>query len=133
MGEPPSNIKRIPLIRYNDIENYLSKKTNFTSSYTTEVDNINDDSLCAIEITNNVMSPELERGTLCIISQNELFCDGDIVLVKTKSYPICLRRVFVGENGFQFSNISLESDSSPVEYTDYTIFGVLLKTIKRLK
>ncbi|MFI0489770.1 MAG: helix-turn-helix domain-containing protein [Yersinia sp. (in: enterobacteria)] len=133
---PSNNIKTIPMIRYNDLDNYLSKKTVFTGNYTTEVDDVDDvddDSLCAIEITNNALSPELERGTLCVISLNGNFCDGDIVLVKIKGFPICLRRVFVGDKGYQFANISLESDSSLVEYTDYAVVGVLLKTVKRLK
>lgn len=127
------NVKTIPLINYSDIERFLNKKTEFSDTYITEVDDITDESLFAVEITNNSLSPELDRGTYCVISLNEQYCDGDIVLVKLKNYPICLRRVFVSDNGLQFTNISIGSDNSTKSYTDHTIIGVLLKTIKRLK
>lgn len=132
-GDPTNNVKSIPLISYSEIERFLSKATISTDKYTTEVEDITDDSLFAVEITNNSLSPELDRGTFCVISLKEQFCDGDIVLVKLKNYPICLRRVFISDIDLQFLNISLESDSTPKNYSDYTIVGVLLKIIKRLK
>ncbi|HID8404816.1 MULTISPECIES: helix-turn-helix domain-containing protein [Serratia] len=132
-GEVSQNVKSIPLITYSDIERYLANKIRSTGTYTTEVDDIEDDSLFAVEITNNSLSPELDRGTYCIISLKEQYCDGDIVLVKLKNYPICLRRVFVSDENLQFTNISLESDNVAKSYSDYTIVGVLLKTVKRMK
>lgn len=128
------NVKPLPLIKYNEIEAYIRKTSFTTKSYTTEVDSPGDDSLFAIEITNNALLPELERGTLCIVSMKENFCDGDIVLVKIKEYFPCFRRIFVGNMGFQFSNIALEADNSCiVEYDNYTVIGVLLKKINRMK
>lgn len=132
-GEVSQNVKSIPLITYSDIERYLANKIRSTGTYTTEVDDIEDDSLFAVEITNNSLSPELDRGTYCVISLKEQYCDGDIVLVKLKNYPICLRRVFVSDGNLQFTNISLESDNVAKSYSDYTIVGVLLKTVKRMK
>ncbi|WP_269936318.1 XRE family transcriptional regulator [Serratia liquefaciens] len=132
-GEGSQNVKSIPLISYSDIERFLENKLRTADTYTTEVDDITDDSLFAVEITNNSLSPEFDRGTYCVISLKEQYCDGDIVLVKLKNYPICLRRVFVSDEDLQFTNISLESDNSAKSYSDYTIVGVLLKTIKRLK
>lgn len=132
-GEAGHNVKSIPLISYSDIERFLEKKNRSADLYTTEVEDITDDSLFAVEITNNSLSPELDRGTYCVISLKEQYCDGDIVLVKLKNYPICFRRVFVSDEDLQFTNISLESDNSAKSYNDYTIVGVLLKTIKRLK
>lgn len=128
-----NNIKSIPLINYSNIERFLSKKTDFTERYKTEVDDINDESLFAVEITNNSLAPELDRGTICVISLKEQFCDGDIVLVKLKNYPLCLRRVFVSDVDLQFSTISLELDSTPKYHDKYEIVGVLLKIVKRLK
>ena len=126
-------VKSLPLIRYDEIDGYLAKTFFATKTYSTEVDNLQDDSLFSIEISNNALSPEFERGTICIVSTNENVCDGDIVLVKIKEYPICFRRVFVGANGFQFCNISLESEMNITECTDYAIIGVLLNKINRLK
>ncbi|WP_196905849.1 S24 family peptidase [Candidatus Symbiopectobacterium sp. 'North America'] len=98
-----------------------------------KIDNLQDDSLFSIEISNNALSPEFERGIICIVSANENVCDGDIVLVKIKEYPICFRRVFIRVNGFQFCNISLESEINITECTEYVIIGVLLNKINRLK
>ncbi|OKP48209.1 hypothetical protein A8A12_11295 [Serratia marcescens] len=132
-GEANHNVRSLPLISYSDIERFLDQAMTTSDTYTTEVDDITDDSLFVVEITNNSLSPEWDRGTYCVISLQEPFCDGDIVLVKLKNYPICLRRVFVSHDDLQFTNISLDSDSSVKSYSDYAIVGVLLKTIKRLK
>ncbi|SMG55551.1 helix-turn-helix domain-containing protein [Cedecea sp. NFIX57] len=127
------NVKSIPLISYSEIERFLANKMKVTDSYITEVDDVSDKSLFTVEITNNSLSPELDRGTYCVISLDEPFCDGDIVLVKLKNYPICLRRVYVSDTNLQFTTISLETDNIPKSYSDYNIVGVLLKIIKRLK
>ncbi|WP_440862645.1 helix-turn-helix domain-containing protein [Symbiopectobacterium purcellii] len=123
----------MPLIKYNEIERFLSTKTAYIESYTTEVDDTSDDSLFAFEITNSAFSPELERASICIVSTNESANDGDMVLLKIQGYPIALRRAYVGEAGMIFCNISLENEISPVSYTQYEIVGVLLKVIKRLR
>jgi len=127
------NILTIPLIRYSDIESFITGAYVPTKKYTAEFESSDDDSLFAFEVTNNAFSPELERSSICIVSLKENSNDGDIVLVKTKGYPIFLRRAFVGNQCMFFCNISLDVDSVPVEYSDYEIVGVLLKIIKRLK
>lgn len=132
-GETKHNVRSLPLISYSDVERFLANMIRTADTYTTEVDDMTDDSLFVVEIANNSLSPELDRGTYCVISLKEPFCDGDIVLVKLKNYPICLRRVFVSDGDLLFTNISLDSDSSVKSYSDYAIVGVLLKTIKRLK
>lgn len=130
---PPGNIKTMPLLKYNDLGNYYDKKINITNSYTTEVENTDDDSLIAIEIANNSLSPSFESGTLCIVSEKEPFNDGDVVLVKIKDYPLCFRRVFIGDQCLFFSKTSMESDGNTIEFKEYTIVGVLIKTIKTMK
>ena len=111
----------------------LLKPFSQKKTYSTEVDSLQDTFLFSIEISNNALSLEFERGTICIISTNENVCDGDIVLVRIKEYPIYFRRIFIGINGFQFCNIPLESETNMDEYTDYTIIGMLLNKINRLK
>lgn len=130
---PPGKVKTLPLIRYSEIEAFIADVFVPTMTYSAEVDNVKDTSLLAIEIMNNALSPELERGTICIISRNEPFTDGDIVLIKIKEYPACFRRIFIGNNGFYFCNISIGSELDMIEYDEYEIIGVLLKKINRMK
>jgi len=128
-----THILSIPLVKYSDIESFISGSYVPTQKYTAEFDHADDGSLFAFEVTNNAFSPELERSSICIVSLKEKSHDGDIVLVKTKDYPVFLRRAFVGNKCMFFCNISLDADAVPVEFNDYKIVGVLLKIIKRLK
>lgn len=126
-------IATMPLIKYKDIELFLSSKSICVENYTTEVDDYSDDSLFAFEMTNNAFSPELERASICVVSGNEKPHDGDIVLLRIQGYPIALRRAYIGESGMIFCNISFENEIAPVSYSEYEIVGVLLKVTKRLK
>lgn len=128
-----SNVLTIPLLKYSEIENYIFNSFIPADKYTAEVDDPSDDSIFSFEINNNAFSPEIEKSSICIVSLNEKSNDGDIVLLKVKDYPILLRRVFFGAQGVMFFNISLETESSPIQYKNYNIIGVLLKIIKRLK
>lgn len=128
-----NNILSIPLVKYSEIECYISNSFVPVSKYITEVDNPKDDSIFAFEVMNNAFSPEIERSSICIVSLNEKINDGDIVLVKIKDYPILLRRVFFGAEGMMFFNLSLEIDTSPIQYKNHNIMAVLLKIVKRLK
>ncbi|BAE75319.1 putative HTH-type transcriptional regulator [Sodalis glossinidius str. 'morsitans'] len=127
------NIKKMPLIKYNDLGSYYHSKIDITKSYTVEVEDNADNSLIAIEIANNALSPFFESGTICVVSEQECFNDGDVVLVKIKDYPLCFRRVFVGDNALYFSKTTIESDGNTIEFKNYTIIGVLIKTIRKLK
>ncbi|AHF75798.1 Putative phage repressor protein [Sodalis praecaptivus] len=127
------NVKNIPLIKYNDLGNYYHGKIDITKSYTVEVEDFSDDSLIAIEIANNALSPFFESGTICVVSEQERFNDGDVVLVKIKDYPLCFRRVFVGDDVLYFSKTAIESDGDTIELKSYTLIGVLIKTIRKLK
>ena len=128
-----NNILSIPLVKYSEIESYISNSFLPTTKYITEVDDPKDNSIFAFEVINNAFSPEIERSSICIVSLNEEVNDSDIVLVKIKDYPILLRRVFFGAEGMMFFNLSLEADVSPIQYKKYNIMAVLLKIVKRLK
>jgi len=130
---PRKSIVTIPLIKYSDIDDFVLNIFTHVTEYTIEVDDPSDDSLFAFEVTSNAFSPEIDRSSICIVSLNEKCNDGDIVLVKTKDYPIFLRRTFFGDQCMFFCNISLEADITPVQYTNYNIVGVLQRIIKRLK
>lgn len=127
------NILSIPLVKYSEVEDYISSSFLPVAKYITEVDDPKDNSIFAFEVMNNAFSPEIERSSICIVSLNEKANDGDIVLVKIKDYPILLRRVFFGAEGIMFFNLSLEKETSPIQYENYDIMAVLLKIIKRLK
>lgn len=127
------NIVTMPLIRFSEIEKYAFSDFSCVNYYTAEVESKNDSSLFAFEVTNNAFVPEIDNSSICIVSMEQEYVDSDIVLIKVKGYPIFLRRAFIGEHGLFFCNFSLYSDIEPVQYSDYTIIGVLQKIIKRLK
>ncbi|MGX5056252.1 helix-turn-helix domain-containing protein [Enterobacter asburiae] len=128
-----NNARVLPLIKFNETEAFLEKKALHTDTYTTEVDNEEDDSLFVVEITSRALQPELDKGTLCVISRKEEYYDGDIVLLKIKDYPLCFRRIFIGNDGYQFCNISMGTEMEMKQYTDFQIIGVMLKKINRLR
>lgn len=127
------NVKLLPLINFNDLEMFINNRTTYQSTYAVEVENHDDESLFAVEITSNSLFPEIESGTVCIVSGNEKCCDGDIVLLKIRGSYLCFRRVFIAPAGFRFSNISLESNIQITEYDDYDIVGVVMKKINKLR
>lgn len=127
------NVKVLPLINFNDLELYINNKNTHQSTYAVEVENHGDESLFAVEITTNSLFPEIESGTICIVSRNEKCCDGDIVLLKIRGLHLCFRRVFIADTGYRFSNIILDSNVLIAEYDDYNIVGVVMKKINKLR
>jgi phage repressor protein C with HTH and peptisase S24 domain len=126
-------VKTLPLINFNDLELYLQNNKVYKNTYSVEVDELDNRSLFAVEITTNSLFPEIESGTICVISQDNRYYDGDIVLLKTKNSHIFFRRIFIASSGFKFSNISLDKNTEIVEYENYTIIGVVLKKINKLR
>ena len=66
-------MRSLPLISYSDVERFLANRVRTADTYTTEVDDMTDDSLFVAEITNNSLSPELDRGTYCVIPSRSHF------------------------------------------------------------
>lgn len=126
-------VKSIPLINFGELDSFLGKKSVKKKFYTTEVDNPQDETLFAVEMTTNALLPEIEKGTICIISLSEKYCDGDVVLLNIRGSHLCFRRIFIGDTDYKFLNISIEINTQIIEYADYEIIGVLVKKINRLK
>lgn len=126
----PSSVKTMPLVKLNEINNFLSNPVGQYETYTTEIDTLKNKSFFAVLINNDSLYPYFSAGTVCIISRDDDPCDGDIVLLKIHNYTPCFRRIFIENEYFSFSSLTLENDSSPSTYNNSIIVGVLLKSIK---
>ncbi|MEX0446107.1 helix-turn-helix domain-containing protein [Xenorhabdus sp. SGI246] len=126
-------ISSIPLIRYDELDGYISGKIIHTNLYKISIRDNQKTSLFAVEFGNNLLSPYFDSNTIAIISKTESVCDSDIVLVKIKDTPICFRQAFVGERGIYFSILGIDNDRKTIFSQNYTIIGVLIKSIKNLK
>ncbi|MDC9597534.1 helix-turn-helix domain-containing protein [Xenorhabdus anantnagensis] len=126
-------ISTIPLIRYGDLDSYIAGKTVNTNLYKISINSHHEYSLFAVEFSNNLLSPYFDSNTVAIVSKTESFCDSDVVLVKIKDAPICFRQIFVGESGIYFSILGIENEPKTILTHNYTIIGVVIKSIKKLK
>ncbi|MDC9594415.1 helix-turn-helix domain-containing protein [Xenorhabdus sp. IM139775] len=126
-------ISSVPLIRYDELDGYVSGKIVNTNLYKLSIQEDHENSLFAVEFSNNLLSPYFDSKTIAIVSKAENFCDSDVVLVKIKDAPICFRQVFVGESGIYFSILGIENERKAALTKNYTIIGVVIKSIKRLK
>jgi phage repressor protein C with HTH and peptisase S24 domain len=135
LSKPVSNIENfrsLPLTNLTDLSAYLSGNLLPNSTYTTEIDDENDE-IFALEINTNALLPEIEKGSICIVSIGEKYCDGDIVLLKVRNKHLCFRRIFISNDGCKFSNIALEPNTTLSSYDNYEIVGVMIKKINYLK
>ncbi|PHM57438.1 helix-turn-helix domain-containing protein [Xenorhabdus hominickii] len=126
-------ISSIPLIRYDELDGYASGKVVNTNLYKLSIQEDHEGSLFAVEFSNNLLSPYFDSNTIAIVSKTESFCDSDVVLVKIKDAPICFRQIFVGESGIYFSILGIEHERKMTFTQNYTIIGVVIKSIRKLK
>ncbi|WP_340610338.1 helix-turn-helix domain-containing protein [Xenorhabdus stockiae] len=126
-------ISSIPLIRYDELDEYICGKAIHTNLYKLSTQEDQGDSLFAVGFSNNLLSPYFDSNTIAIISKTESICDSDIVLVKIKDTPVCFRQVFVGERGIYFSILGIDMDQKITFRENYTIIGILIKSIRNLK
>ncbi|MBD2809808.1 helix-turn-helix transcriptional regulator [Xenorhabdus sp. Vera] len=126
-------ISSAPLVRYDELDSYISGKITNINLYKLSIHHEQENSLIAVEFSNNLLSPYFDSNTVAIVSKAESFCDSDVVLVKIKDAPICFRQVFVGENGIYFSILGIENERKTILTQNYTIIGVVIKSIKKLK
>ncbi|MBC8952254.1 helix-turn-helix domain-containing protein [Xenorhabdus sp. PB62.4] len=131
--ENEETISAVPLVRYDELDGYVSGKIVNTDLYKLSVQDEDKESLFAVEFSNNLLSPYFDSNTIAIVSKDESFCDSDVVLVKIKDAPICFRQVFVGESGIYFSILGIENERKTVLTQNYAIIGVVIKSIKKLK
>ncbi|WP_232370192.1 helix-turn-helix domain-containing protein [Xenorhabdus lircayensis] len=126
-------ISSVPLVRYDELDGYTSGKIVNTNLYKISIQYDQEGSIFAVEFSNNLLSPYFDSNTIAIVSKTESFCDSDVVLVKIKDTPICFRQVFVGESGVYFSILGIGNERNTVLTQNYTIIGVVIKSIKKLK
>ncbi|CBJ80091.1 hypothetical protein XBJ2_440021 [Xenorhabdus bovienii str. Jollieti] len=126
-------ISSIPLVRYDELDGYVSGKIITKNLYKLSIQDNHEDSLFAVEFGNNLLFPYFDSNTIAIVSKTEAVCDSDVVLVKIKDAPICFRQVFVGESGIYFSILGIENERKTVLTQNYTIIGVVIRSIRNLK
>lgn len=126
----PNCAKTMPLIKLGEINSFIDQSLKTHAYYTTEIDISDETAVVAIANNNDSFYPHFSSGTVCIIAMDEEPCDGDIVLVRINNYTPCFRRIFIEDEQFLFTAITLESDAKPSHYKNATILGVLLKAIK---
>ncbi len=132
-GNREEVISSVPLVRYDEIDGYFSGKILNSRSYLINIDNEDKESVFAVEFSNNLLSPYFDNNTIAVISKTESFCDSDIILVKIKESPICFRQIFFGERGIYFSIPFINNDRKTELFKEYTIVGVVIKSIRTLK
>ncbi|CDH19670.1 hypothetical protein XBKQ1_2230022 [Xenorhabdus bovienii str. kraussei Quebec] len=126
-------ISSVPLVRYDELDGYVSGKIITKNLYKLSIQDSHEDSLFAVEFGNNLLFPYFDSNTIAIVSKTEAVCDSDVVLVKIKDAPICFRQVFVGESGIYFSILGIENERKTVLTQNYTIIGVVIRSIRNLK
>ncbi|WP_274714998.1 helix-turn-helix domain-containing protein [Xenorhabdus bovienii] len=126
-------ISSIPLVRYDELDGYVSGKIITKNLYKLSIQDNHENSLFAVEFGNNLLFPYFDSNTIAIVSKTEAVCDSDVVLVKIKDAPICFRQVFVGESGIYFSILGIENERKTVLTQNYTIIGVVIRSIRNLK
>ncbi|CDG86330.1 helix-turn-helix domain-containing protein [Xenorhabdus bovienii] len=126
-------ISSVPLVRYDELDGYVSGKIITKNLYKLSIQDNHEDSLFAVEFGNNLLFPYFDSNTIAIVSKTEAVCDSDVVLVKIKDAPICFRQVFVGESGIYFSILGIENERKTVLTQNYTIIGVVIRSIRNLK
>ncbi|CDG98025.1 hypothetical protein XBP1_2920019 [Xenorhabdus bovienii str. puntauvense] len=126
-------ISSVPLVRYDELDGYVSGKIITKNLYKLSIQDNHEDSLFTVEFGNNLLFPYFDSNTIAIVSKTEAVCDSDVVLVKIKDAPICFRQVFVGESGIYFSILGIENERKTVLTQNYTIIGVVIRSIRNLK
>ncbi|CDH01075.1 helix-turn-helix domain-containing protein [Xenorhabdus bovienii] len=126
-------ISSVPLVRYDELDGYVSGKIITKNLYKLSIQDNHEDSLFAVEFGNNLLFPYFDSNTIAIVSKTEAVCDSDVVLVKIKDAPICFRQIFVGESGIYFSILGIENERKTVLTQNYTIIGVVIRSIRNLK
>ncbi|MEA9391459.1 helix-turn-helix domain-containing protein [Acerihabitans sp. TG2] len=126
----PNRAQTMPLIKLGEIDRFLDNSLKNHAMYSTEIDATENHSVIAILIHNNALYPHFSSGTICIISMEEEPCDGDIVLIKINDFTPCFRRLYIEDDNFLFTTITLEHDVKPSSYKNANILGILLKAIK---
>ncbi|PHM62138.1 helix-turn-helix domain-containing protein [Xenorhabdus ishibashii] len=132
-NEDEEIILSVPLIRYSELDSYITGKIVNINLYKVSINSNHENSLFSVEFSNNLLSPYFDSNTIAIVSKTESFCDSDVVLVKIKDSPICFRQIFVGESGIYFSILGIENEPKTILTHNYTIIGVVIKSIKKLK
>ncbi|WGL99815.1 helix-turn-helix domain-containing protein (plasmid) [Arsenophonus sp. aPb] len=121
------SVAPMPLIKLSDVDEFIENGL-FAETFIAEVDSPIHSSLFAIKIDNDTLYPHIPSGTVCIISKDEKFKDGDIVLVKINNHSPFFRKIYIEEQYLAFSPVTLES--TPSVYENYELLGVVIKKIR---
>lgn len=84
-----------------------------------------------IRLDNSSLMPFFEKGSIFLISSNNKYTDGDLVLVRINNEYNVFRKVFIKNKGLYFQFISLDTDLHT--YDNYKIIGPVIKVIHNMK
>lgn len=84
-----------------------------------------------IRLDNSSLMPFFEKGSVFLISSNNKYMDGDLVLVRINNEYNVFRKVFIKNKGLYFQFISLDTDLHT--YDHYKIIGPVIKVIHNMK
>lgn len=85
----------------------------------------------AIQLDNSSLMPFFDKGSIFLISKDDKYSDGDMVLVRINNEYNVFRKVFVKNKGLLFQYISLDAELH--SYDDYHIIGPVIKVIHNMR
>ncbi len=121
----------VPLISLKDVDLFFEKKLTTNELYTFSLERTLTKPMVAISVNNDSLYPHFSSGTTFILTLEDQPGDGDIVMIKIKTHTPCFRRIFIHDDDFWFTSITLTHDTTPCAYSSYRIMGVVVKIIKQ--
>ncbi|OON42065.1 hypothetical protein BTJ39_02615 [Izhakiella australiensis] len=131
--ECEETISAIPLVRYDELDGYLSDAIRCKETFTLNIENEQQESLFAVAFSNGLLAPWFDGSTTAIVSRSANYCDSDIVLVKLNRSPFFFRQIFFGDREIYFTLLGIDSARNVTLSNNYAIAGVVIKTIRDLK
>lgn len=120
----------VPLLSIDELTIFLSDKSKFKDTITTEIESWKQDSYYAIKINNSAMSPLFEKGTIFVLSQDSNVYDGDIALVQFDKQNPCFRKIFIEGSSYFFKPVSEAISDNPIKIDNFIIHGIVIKAIQ---
>lgn len=125
-----SSVYEIPLLDFNNLQEYLSGSCKPNKIFTVELDQQSHKHCFAIKQSNNSLAPIFEKGTIFIICPEILVRDGDTALVQFNQHLPCFRKVFIEDETFFFSPLSEMIGKDVIKSKNFVILGVVIKAIQ---
>ena len=122
-GEITSNLElnSIPLLDWNEIEDWLKNKSSFPvkSHIKTELSEDHDSSLFSVKVLDSSLEPRYFKGTTLILDSQRKAKNKDVVLISNNSPTPVLKRILIEGNDSYLKSLNIElADIPPVPKKD---------------